>query len=245
MNECTIAKELKIVRGDISDYKQLARYHYREGNLGPHCAIFAVKADRCPGILRKQTVGVIVYTMPSIGAELRNIAMDGLLSGMSVRDRLFFVNKNIRNISRVVLEPRFRGIGLAARLVRETLALINVPIVEAMAVMGHVNPFFEKAGMKAYTGPEPVRCRQLIEAFAVAGTAESELIDPLTVQEKIDLLPKQQADFIEGQIEKFLQSYGRRRSMSGGIERTKYVLSKLTDRPVYYIWFNPNLAYSI
>ena len=126
MSRCTVLRKLKIEQGDIEDYKKLSHYHYRESRLGPYSAIFAVKSDSW----RKQTVGVIVYALPARAVELRNIALGGMLNGLSASDKLSFINKNIRNISRVVIEPRFRGLGLAAWLVRETLGLVNVPIVE-------------------------------------------------------------------------------------------------------------------
>jgi hypothetical protein len=59
------------------------------------------------------------------------------------------------------------------------------------------------------------------------------------VQRKINGLKQDKAEFIRLQIKNFLQSYGKRRNMSPGAERTRFVLSKLTERPVYYIWFNP------
>jgi hypothetical protein len=235
---CTIIRKLKVEQGDINDYKQLARYHYRENKLGPYSAIFAIKSDGS----RRQTVGVIVYALPAMAVEMRNVALGGILSGISKRDKLSFVNINIRNISRVVIEPRFRGLGLAARLVRETLGLINVPIVEALAVMGHVNPFFEKAGMKAYAAKESLRCVQLIEALGAAGITKEILIDPQLAQRKLDALARQENNFVEQQMKIFLQSYGTRRNMPGGIERTKFVLGKLTQRPVYYIWFRSVIA---
>jgi hypothetical protein len=242
---CSILRKLRIEPGNINDYKRLARYHYRESRLGPCSNIFAIKAEKMPGVLRRQTVGVIVYATPAAAVEMRNAALGRMLSHLSQRDKLSFINNNIRNISRVVLEPRFRGLGLAARLVRETLSLVNVPIVEALAVMGHVNPFFEKVGMKVYVGKEPLRCVQLTEAFSAIGIMKEILIKPRAVQEKLDALPKEQNDFIERQLKIFLQSYGTRRNMPSGIERTKFVLSKFTERPVYYIWLNKNLEMRI
>jgi hypothetical protein len=50
----------------------------------------------------------------------------------------------------VIIEPRFRSLGQAVRLVKETMPLMNVPFIEALAVMGRVNPFFEKAGMTRF-----------------------------------------------------------------------------------------------
>jgi predicted GNAT family N-acyltransferase len=63
------------------------------------------------------------------------------------KTRLSLINKNVVCITRVIIDPRFRGLGLASRLVRETMGQMGRPIVESAAVMGHVNPFFEKAGM--------------------------------------------------------------------------------------------------
>ena len=252
MRNCSVCKKLEIVPGTVADYQALAHYHYRDSHLGPFKAIFALK------LCGTRTVGVIVYTMPIPGLELRNIATDNLFVGFDRSTQLALINKNIRCISRVIIEPRFRSLGLASRLVRETMPKMNTPIIEAMAVMGIVNPFFERAGMKAYTAKMPVRCAQLIEAFSTVGIEKKELIDPQEVQRNLERLAvvaattdnpspcrrrlNRQAEFIEHQIKRFLQSYGKRRNMPAGLERTRYILSKLTERPVYYIWFNPYLA---
>ena len=58
------------------------------------------------------------------------------------------LNKEFINISRVVIHPKFRSIGLGANLVRESLTLVSKKYVETTAVMAKFNPFFEKAGMK-------------------------------------------------------------------------------------------------
>jgi hypothetical protein len=81
----------------------------------------------------------------------------------------------------------------------------------------------------------------LTEALSRVGIETKHLIDANQVQRKLDELPSPQAEFIECQIKRFLQSYGRRRNMPAGLERTRFILSRLTERPVYYIWFNPNL----
>lgn len=235
---CTVTKKMRIVPGGLDDYKKLAHYHYRNSDLAAYAAVFALK-------LADETVGVIVYSMPSPGLELRNIATDNLFAGLDRATQLALINRNIRRISRVVIEPRFRNLGLASRLVRETLGAVNVPIIEAMAVMGLVNPFFEKAGMTAYRAKMPARCVRFIEALGMVGIEGEELIDPQKVQQKIDRLGAQEAEFIEFEIRRFLQSYGKRRNMPPGQERTEFVLSKLTARPLYYIWFNKNLELRI
>jgi len=235
MRQCSVVKKIRIVAGGYEDYKRLAEYHYRDGKVGPYVAIFAMK-------MGTETAGVIVYTMPTAGLELRNAATGGFFSGFDRKTNLALINGNIRRISRVIIEPRLRGLGLASRLVSETMPKMNVPIVEAMAVMGQVNPFFEKAGMTACNASLPARCVQLIEAFIAVGVEEKELVEPQKVQQRIERLEKREAEFIEHQIKDFLQSYGKRRNMTAGAERTRFALSRLTERPVYYIWMNRDLA---
>ena len=245
MRSCTVCKRLRIVPGCLDDYKQLAHYHYRDSRPGAFTAIFALKPNSAlAGGSYPNTVGVIVYSMPSPSLELRNFATDNFFVGFDRSTQLALINKHIRCISRVIIEPRFRGLGLASRLVRQTMSEVNVPIVEALAVMGLVNPFFAKAGMKAYTAKMSARCVRLIEALSAGGITKRQLIDAEKVQRKLDRLTGSQAEFIESEIKHFLQSYGKRRNNQPGGERTRYILSKLTARPVYYIWFNEGVRSS-
>jgi hypothetical protein len=242
VRSCSVIRKLQVVPGCLEDYKKLSRFHYRDSHIGPYTAIFAIKPIKA---LSAEPIGVIVYTMPSMGAELRNIATGNLFVGFDRKTRLSLINKNIRCIGRVIIEPRFRGLGLASRLVRETMPNENIPIIESMAVMGAVNPFFEKAGMKAFAAKMPVRCIQLVEAFSTIGVEKEQLIDAEKVQRKVERLRRQESEFIESEIRHFLQSYGKRRYDKAGVERMRFVLSKLTYRPVYYIWFNENLELRI
>ena len=237
MRSCSLTRHITIVAGSRGDYEELAGFHYRNNRLGPYVAIFKLLFNNA-GV--KINAGVIVYTMPSVGLELRNIATGNLFATLDRSMRLALINRNFRCIARVIIEPRFRALGLASYLVRRTLGQLGVPFIEALAVMGSVNPFFEKAGMKAYNAPIPARCAELIEAFSLVGIEEKYLIDPEMVQHKIEALRLVEAGFIERRIKKFLQSYGKQRNMPEGIERTRFILSKLTDPPVYYIWLNEN-----
>jgi len=116
------------------------------------------------------------------------------------------------------------------------MPLMNVSFIEALAVMGQVNPFFEKAGMTRIDSAPSATVVRLTEAFGAAGIEQRDLINPQLVQQKLDAPGN---GFIEQEMARFLQGYGQRRLMPPGIERTKFILSKLTERPVYYFWKNP------
>jgi hypothetical protein len=241
MHTCTLHRKLHIVEGDMKDFESLARYHYRDDRPVAVKAVYTLRARHASPPFDDKPAGVIVYAMPNPRVELRDAATDGLFMGLDRQSGLALLNRNVRCISRLVLDPRCRGIGLASRLVRQTMPRLNVPILEALGVMPSVNPFLEKAGMKPYVPPMPLHHVDLLEAFSAVGIEEEDLVYPKLVQAKMDALSWPACDFLEIRIEQFLKSHGRRRTMPPDLNRTRYILGKLTHRPVYYIWHNPHM----
>jgi hypothetical protein len=68
---------------------------------------------------------------------------------------------------------------------------------------------------------------------------ESLFIDHLKVHQKIESLDFKKCKFIEREFRIFLKSFGNKRYSVTSLERTRFVLTRLTERPTYYIWFNP------
>lgn len=240
MLNCSLSLKTQIVEGGFDDYKELAKYHYRNLKTGPFTNIFALKPKQ-DSFLDVKTIGVIVYSLPNPGLELRNIATGNFFVGLDRRTQISLLNKTVRRISRLIIEPRFRGLGLACHLVRQTMPLVNVPIIEASGIMGAVNPFFERAGMTAYSSPPKTSSVRMIEALYSVGIDESLFIDPARVHQEIKLLTIKKHKFIEKEFRIFLKSFGNKRYVCPSPERTQFVLSKLTERPMYYIWFNQSL----
>ena len=58
------------------------------------------------------------------------------------------INQQLSTINRVVIHPKYRTVGLGAKLIRESLQLVGTDFVELIAVMAKYSPFAEKAGMK-------------------------------------------------------------------------------------------------
>jgi len=65
------------------------------------------------------------------------------------------LNEKLSVISRVVVHPKYRTIGLGEKPVRETLELASTEYVDMSAVMAKYNPFAEKAGMKKIVEQQP------------------------------------------------------------------------------------------
>ncbi|MCL4436153.1 MAG: ATP-binding cassette domain-containing protein [Thaumarchaeota archaeon] len=132
-NLCSIAQNVRIKKGSYRDYKDLSQLHYRAGK--PFCAKRVFKAE-----IAGRVIGVIIYSTPLLSVAGRNQFLGHTATPEEV-------NRDFLTISRVILHPKFRGIGLGIRLVQETLPLADSKYVEAIAVMARYNPFFSKAGM--------------------------------------------------------------------------------------------------
>jgi len=89
-------------------------------------------------------IGICVFTSPAISLQQRNRFFG--ISGRWSRTAIRALNAQLVTLSRVVVHPTYRGIGVATRFVRRSCELSGWPWVEALAQMGHINPFFEKAG---------------------------------------------------------------------------------------------------
>ena len=87
-------------------------------------------------------------------------------------------------ISRVIIHPKYRGIGLGEKLVKETLPQAGTPNVEAVAVMAKYNPFFERAGMQKIAQSKPTQATtQALTNLNQLGF-DTELLSNITYNEK-------------------------------------------------------------
>jgi ABC-type transport system involved in cytochrome c biogenesis ATPase subunit/GNAT superfamily N-acetyltransferase len=136
---CSLTRQMTIQQGTLQDYKALSQFHYRQGQCPPPRKIFVLKR-------KDETCGVAVYGFPSPMCFGRSKVWKGNLQQLQ---------RQISIISRVVVHPKYRSIGLGAKLVSETLAHAGTPCVEAVAVMAKYNPFFEKAGMQRIAESKP------------------------------------------------------------------------------------------
>lgn len=89
-------------------------------------------------------VGICVFIAPPKTLAQRNRFFGR--SGRWDRTTLRTLNRQLVTLSRVVMHPTFRGAGIAHRFVRRCCELCPYPWIETLTQMGHINPFFERAG---------------------------------------------------------------------------------------------------
>jgi len=148
--ECTLTKEMRIVEGTTEDWRKLSGFHYRSHKIAAPRKIFCLKRG-------DELCGVIVYCYPPPTAFGRRL----VLPKMSMKE----LNEKLSIITRVVVHPKYRTIGLGAKLVKETLPMAGTEYVEMPAVMAKYNPFAENAGMQKIAQQPPPK-----EALKIAET---------------------------------------------------------------------------
>jgi ABC-type transport system involved in cytochrome c biogenesis ATPase subunit/N-acetylglutamate synthase-like GNAT family acetyltransferase len=143
---CSICTDVRVEKGSIEDYERLKRFHYRSKNEKERTSL---RLKDCYRLLYGDSlIGVIVYSHSYLNLKPRNMVFgDRYVFTPGDLHKAQLINEEIARISRVVIHPKFRGIGLGEFLVKETLPKVNAKVIEVLAVMAKYNPFFEKAGM--------------------------------------------------------------------------------------------------
>jgi GNAT superfamily N-acetyltransferase len=133
----SFANKLTMTTGTKSDWPYFARWHYRSHHLGFTKFVTLLWHGEEP-------IGICVFTTPAIALRQRSRFFG--LSGRWSRVKLQALNRQLLTLSRVVIHPTYRGAGIASRFIRRSCEASGYPWIEALAQMGHVNPFFERAG---------------------------------------------------------------------------------------------------
>lgn len=152
--------ELHLESGTFGDYKRLAAFHYKGKRAGAVMTVYRLRYA-APTIVGRylaraeesRVVGVLLRSLPHLACRLRDVATNGRYRGFGQKQAATMLNRELRTITRVVIDPQWRGLGLAMRLVRHALDHGETIYTEALAAMGRVHPFCERAGMMRYDRP--------------------------------------------------------------------------------------------
>ena len=140
---------LSIGSGNSRDYDALSRFHYRPGRPATFAAVYTIR--HTPPLytrLPPQLAAVAVLSWPTLSLHIREQILG--LSALPAPNRHRWLNTNLRTISRVIVHPAFRSLGLATLLIRHILNNCPTRYIESLALMGHLHPMFENAGMRAF-----------------------------------------------------------------------------------------------
>ncbi|MCK4873588.1 MAG: GNAT family N-acetyltransferase [Phycisphaerales bacterium] len=240
-----LRSELVECVGSFRDYKHLARFHYKSGMPASVMRVLTLRhrsrslVGRYLGRTGEDAlVGVLVVSLPSPACMMRDVATGNRYRGLGVRVSLRLLNREVRTISRVVIDPQWRGLGLAVRLVERALAEAEQPYTEALAAMGRVHPFFERAGMRRYDRPQRVEHQRLLDALEALGIEPWELASRRRVAARI-ADDKQAADLLLRELRRWSGCALRRRAGPAAHRSMGSLLAEARDhllcQPVYYL----------
>ena len=138
---CTVCRDVRVRVSGVEEYRRLSYLHYRAHEAPVPMGFYAVDVGG-------ELAGVIAYSYAPLRVKGRREAV-GYVPDVGE------VNRDWAAVSRVVVHPKYRGVGLGARLVRDSLPLVGRRHVELTAVMAQYNPFAERAGMRRVLLAEP------------------------------------------------------------------------------------------
>jgi len=245
--DCSLTKEMQITEGTTQDWRKLSGFHYRSHKIAAPRKILCLKRDG-------ELCGVIVYNYPPPTCFGRRL----VLPKMSMTE----LNEKLSIITRVVVHPKYRTIGLGAKLVRETLPLAGTQYVEMPAVMAKYNPFAEKAGMqKIAQQPPPKEAMKIADALHQLGFSIQLLGSEKYVLNRLQTLNDKQVArireaFIRNSHARFMkyffphQLFGKREDYTKEIRKVSLerlahlikVCSFLMQTKVYLFWANSLLT---
>lgn len=244
----SLADELELTAGSLRDYRALSEHHYRAKAPATATRVLVLRQCR-PTVVGRFThrpdqprvVGVLVESLPSLSCRMRDWALhDRYGSWLAPKSRAMLLNRELRCISRVVIAPPWRGLGLAVRLVRAALDDPTTAFTEALAAMGKVHPFFERAGMTAYPRPPHDFDTRLRDALASVGIAGCELAMLDTCQQRIQQLPGAHRGWLRRELHRWYRKNAGRSSVhsSDPDVHLKAAQERLLFEPVYYLKVN-------
>jgi ABC-type lipoprotein export system ATPase subunit/GNAT superfamily N-acetyltransferase len=227
-----IAGEVVFARGRLRDYDRFARWHYLgPGRPGPVSDVFLALHDGYP-------MGIALFGYPHLFLSARRHALPEFAPARIRRDGAGGLNARVRLLQRVVIEPRFRGAGIAGRLVAHGLRSAGVPIVECVAQMGAFSDFLLNAGFaRVCTLPPPPAVNALTSFLQRHGLNARDLLrdareglDPRVVNELDRLVERVARSRVQ-------TGFGSRRS-GGGLPPAalRKCLARLDARPAYFLW---------
>lgn len=126
-----------ITEGSKNDWPAFAQWHYRSHMLGIVRKVMLLKHGDEP-------IGICIFAAPARSLKLRNRYFG--ITGQANSLHLQWLNQQLWVLSRIVIHPTYRGAGLATWFVRESCKACLIPWIETLTAMGHIHPFFEKAG---------------------------------------------------------------------------------------------------
>lgn len=166
---------LRIEPGEVDDYRALAVFHYRSGAPAGIDRVLRLIDRSARGADR--LAGVLVVSYPALWCTWRWTVWPTIFQRGNLSKDAREINRRLRMIARVIIEPRYRGLGAAVALVQGYLRDPSTPLTAAISAMGRCCPLFNSAGMTPHALPPSPRDVQLAAFLASRRIKPWRLVD--------------------------------------------------------------------
>ncbi len=178
-----LMQDVTYERGTAADWKRLKHLHYASGNPATYHSIHVLRHPAING-----PAAVAVFSYPDLHSSARNLATSDeyVIHGSGPRARR--LNRDIVRLSRVVVAPELRAIGLARHLILKAVPTLDVAYVEATASMARYTGFLTAAGFRHIPQGQSEVEAQLLDWAAQLGLPGQLCLSPTQFTAWIDAL---------------------------------------------------------
>jgi energy-coupling factor transporter ATP-binding protein EcfA2 len=219
--------EITFEQGRLRDWDAFSHWHYLgHGRPGPTAAVWLAKLDG-------RAVGIAVFGFPHLLLSARKGVLPRVCEPREVLQHgAAYLNANVRLLSRIVIDPRLRGCGVANALLRHALSRVGVPFIECIAQMGEFTGFLQRAGFEHAGKVQPpravLRVRRLLEKHAVS------VRELMTAPEAHPHMQSALKALVNSRIE---SGHGQGRESHANHEVVlQSALARLYAEPAYFVW---------
>lgn len=143
----SLLDQIYVEKGSMADWEEFHALHYKAERLGIWPRVYRIGID-------EQAIGCIVFTVPRMTLSGRNTLMKHIAPNQHGYDttvmnkyRAKWLNAHTATLSRIVLDPMYRGVGVAYRAMNVAMRMTGYDMIEFQSSMSRVNPFAQKAGI--------------------------------------------------------------------------------------------------
>jgi len=199
-------KDNIITKGTMWDYEKLAPFHYRQKS--PSAVKEIYKMTYCDEYTKKEDlVAVLVVSYSPLSLKGRNKFTNNEYAKMT-KENCRRINEDFAIISRVIVHPRYRGVGLASHFVKTYLEkYATTKYVETCAVMANYHPFFEKAGMIRVDVEEDAKRNEMVAQLEKFGFNTSMLSSARYCKEIFEKLNQEEQGKVKEIVKMILSKY--------------------------------------
>jgi len=230
--------EISVVELGKNPDISLLKYHYKNTKMP------AMITNTFTAVFKGYPVGLIVYSVPMRTYMLGSFPMSDddreRYEELNVDEKRLVSGNNTVIISRVVIHPTFRGIGLGARLLRETLPLVDKKVVVLSSVMSNYVSFCEAAGMTQIAPKSSSKFKRLTKFYKAHDIDASRINHDgeyaKEVADKLRANKKSHVEFLD-----LVEQYTRIKLSKDAESLAKYLLKiRPIDAKTYY-WINDDV----